>query len=181
MVRRRRGAGYRRLVTDLTADFAASAVVLVTSPDDPVAAPLVAELSREYDERYGVNGGIPSSVELSRYPAELFSAERGGTFILLLADGEPVAGGAFKREDESTVEVKRVWTHSSYRRRGLARRVMAELEAEAARRGIANVVLTTGPRQPEAVALYLSLGYEPQFDLDGDWARLPYLAFRKTL
>lgn len=177
-------AGYRRKVTDLPADladFADSAVVLVTSPDDALAAPLVAELSREYDERYGLNDGIPSSVELSRYPAELFSAERGGTFILLLVDGEPVAGGAFKREDDDTVEVKRVWTHSSYRRRGLARRVMVELEAEAARRGIANVVLTTGARQPEAVALYLSLGYEPLFDVDGDWEAVSYLAFRKTL
>jgi GNAT superfamily N-acetyltransferase len=168
-------------VTDLTAGFSESAVVLVTSPDDPLAAPLVEELSREYDERYGLNDGIPSSVELSRYPSALFSAEQGGTFILLLADGVPVAGGAFKREDETTVEVKRVWTHSAYRRRGLARRVMAELEAEARRRGMQRVVLTTGARQPEAVALYLSLGYEPQFDLDDDWERISYLEFAKAL
>ena len=173
--------GYRRLVTEHTADFAASAVVLVTTPDDALAAPLVAELSREYDERYGMNDGIPSSVELSRYPAERFSAEQGGTFILLVVDGEPVAGGAFMREDDATVEVKRVWTHSGYRRRGLARRVMAELEAEAARRGVRNIVLTTGARQPEAVALYLSLGYEPLFDMDDDWEVVSYLAFRKTL
>src|SRR3954465_16088032 len=96
-------------------------------PDHPRARPLIDELSREYDERYGLNDGIPSSAELSRYPSAVFSAEQGGTFILLLVDGAPVAGGAFKREDETTVEVKRVWTHSAYRRRGLARRVMAEL------------------------------------------------------
>ncbi|WP_223691274.1 GNAT family N-acetyltransferase [Leifsonia poae] len=168
-------------MTETPTDFAANATVLVTSPADPLAAPLVEELSREYDERYGLNDGIPSSVELSRYPAELFSAEHGGTFILLLADGEPVAGGAFKREDDDTVEVKRVWTHSGYRRRGLARRVMAELEAEARRRGVRAVVLTTGARQPEAVALYLSLGYRPQFDLDADWEAISYLAFEKAL
>ena len=85
------------------------------------------------------------------------------------------------REDAETVEVKRVWTHSAYRRRGLARRVMAELETEARRRGIPTVVLTTGARQPEAVALYLSLGYEPEFDLDGDWEAVAYLSFRKSL
>jgi hypothetical protein len=58
---------------------------------------------------------------------------------------------------------------------------MAELEAEAARRGVASVVLTTGARQPEAVALYLSLGYSPLFDLDDDWERVSYLGFRKDL
>jgi len=129
--------------------LAATARVVVTRPDDPLAAPLVEELSREYDERYGFNDGIPSSAELSRYPAERFTAEEGGTFLLLVdEDGIAVAGGAFMREDESTVEVKRVWTHSGFRRQGLARRVMAELEAEAARRGVASVVPSTGARQP---------------------------------
>jgi GNAT superfamily N-acetyltransferase len=172
---------YRRMVTDDTSRFADSTVVVVTSPDDPLAAPLVEELSREYDERYGLNDGIPSSAELSRYPAEVFTEAQGGTFILLLADGQPVAGGAFMREDDDTVEVKRVWTHSRFRRRGLARRVMAELEEEARRRGVATVVLTTGARQPEAVALYLSLGYTPRFDLDGDWEAVSYLSFDKAL
>ncbi|MGO4690717.1 GNAT family N-acetyltransferase [Glaciibacter sp. 2TAF33] len=152
-----------------------------TSPDDPLAAPLVEELGREYDERYGLNDGIPSSAELSRYPAELFQPSHGGAFLLLLVDGQAVAGGAFKRVDDDTVEVKRVWTHSEHRRRGYARLVMAELEIEAARRGNRTVVLTTGARQPEAVALYLSLGYQPLFDLTGDLEEISYLGFSKSL
>jgi GNAT superfamily N-acetyltransferase len=152
-----------------------------TSPDDPLAAPLVEELGREYDERYGLNDGIPSSAELSRYPAEVFQPSHGGAFLLLLLEGAPVAGGAFKRVDTETVEVKRVWTHSAQRRKGYARLVMAELEAEAARRGNHTVVLTTGARQPEAVALYLSLGYRPLFDLDGDYEQISYLRFSKAL
>lgn len=169
-------------MTQPQSGLAESARVVVTRPDDPLAAPLVDELSREYDERYGLNDGIPSSAELSRYPAERFTEAEGGTFLLLVdASGAPVAGGAFMREDEATVEVKRVWTDSSHRRQGLARRVMAELEAEAARRGIRTIVLTTGARQPEAVALYLSLGYSPLFDLDDDWERVSYLGFRKDL
>lgn len=170
------------VVTDPRSAVADRARVVVTRPDDPLAAPLVEELSREYDERYGLNDGIPSSAELSRYPAELFTAEHGGTFLLLVdEEGRVIAGGAFKREDDDTVEVKRVWTHSAFRRLGLARRVMAELEAEAARRGVRAVVLTTGARQPEAVALYLSLGYAPLFDLDADWEQISYLTFRKAL
>ena len=154
---------------------------LYTSADDPRARPLVDELSREYDERYGLNDGIPSSVELSRYPAVLFSPEGGGAFLLLVRDGEAVAGGAFKRADATTAEIKRVWTASTHRRQGLARRVMAELEREAGARGYTEVELTTGARQPEAVALYLSLGYTPQFDPDGDLEAVGYLAFTKTL
>lgn len=155
--------------------------IVYTTPDDPRALPLIEELSREYDERYGLNDGIPSSYELSRYPAELFSARFGGAFLLVVREGEAVAGGAFKRVDERTVEIKRVWTSSRHRRQGLARAVMAELESEAACRGYTVTELTTGARQPEAVGLYLGLGYEPQFDLAGDYEQISYLTFRKDL
>lgn len=152
-----------------------------TTSDAPLAQPLVADLARDYDERYGLNDGIPSSVELSRYPAELFTEAAGGAFLILESGGSAVAGGAFMRIDASTAEMKRVWTHPDHRRRGLARRVMAELEAEARVPGYSAIVLTTGARQPEAVSLYLALGYEPLFDLDGDLEEISYLRFRKPL
>ncbi|BDZ48065.1 hypothetical protein GCM10025867_03060 [Frondihabitans sucicola] len=152
-----------------------------TSPDSALAAPLVADLGRDYDERYGLNDGIPSSVELSRYPADLFTEARGGAFLILERDGEALAGGAFLREDETTAEMKRIWTHPDHRRHGYGRRVMAELETEAARRGYTTIALTTGARQPEAVGLYLALGYRPLFDLDGDLEEISYLRFRKSL
>jgi len=154
---------------------------LYTSPADPRAAGLIADLARDYDERYGLNDGVPSSFELQRYPAELFSASHGGAFVLVMRDGQAVAGGAFKRTDDATAEIKRVWTHPDFRRQGLARSVMAELEREAAARGYAVAELTTGARQPEAVSLYRSLGYEPQFDLDGDYESISFLAFTKQL
>jgi GNAT superfamily N-acetyltransferase len=156
-------------------------LIVATTPDDPRALPLIEELSREYDERYGFNDGIPSSFELQRYPAELFSARLGGAFLLVVRDREVVAGGAFKRVDAATAEIKRVWTSVAHRRQGLARIVMAELEALAAEIGYTSVELTTGARQPEAVALYLSLGYAPRFDLEGDLEEISYLPFDKRL
>ncbi|SDN78365.1 Acetyltransferase (GNAT) family protein [Klenkia soli] len=137
--------------------------VVVVHPDDPLAAPLFAELAVEYDTRYGdLFGGAEH--ELHRYPAELFTAPH-GAFVLLLADGVAVAGGAFKpHPDDGTVEVKRMWTAATHRRHGLARRVLAELEALAVERGARRVYLTTGPRQPEARHLYLAAGYTPMFD-----------------
>jgi GNAT superfamily N-acetyltransferase len=155
--------------------------LVVTLPTDPRAQPLIDDLGRDYDERYGQNDGIPSSFELQRYPAELFSSELGGVFLLLVRDDVVIAGGAYKRESSTTAEVKRVWTHPSYRRQGLARTIMAALESRAREDGYAEIELTTGARQPEAVALYLGLGYRPLFDLDGDWEEVSYLTFRKAL
>jgi GNAT superfamily N-acetyltransferase len=134
-----------------------------THPLDPQARLVLADLEREYDARYGGLFGEPASTEINRYPAEAFTAPS-GTFLLLESVGSAVSAGAFMRIDDATVEVKRMWTHAEHRGRGLARRVLVELEAEARRRGHSRVVLSTGPRQPEAVRLYLRAGYTPLFD-----------------
>lgn len=73
---------------------------------------------------------------------------------------------AFQRYDPETAELKRIWTSREYRRQGLGRFVLEQLEAEIARRGYRRIYLTTGPRQPEAVALYLAAGYAALYDPD---------------
>ena len=130
---------------------------------DPRVRPLLADLAREYSTRYQ---RVLSDVhfELREYPADRFSAPEGG-LLLLVAGANAVAGGAFQRYDGETAELKRIWTHRAHRGRGLGRRVVAELEAEAAHRGYTRIHLTTGPNQPEARALYLAAGYTPQFDV----------------
>ncbi|MEU6721021.1 GNAT family N-acetyltransferase [Nonomuraea sp. NPDC046802] len=57
-----------------------------------------------------------------------------------------------------------MWTHPRHRGAGLGRLVVRELEREAQRRKYRRIYLTTGPRRPEAVRLYLASGYDPQFD-----------------
>lgn len=128
---------------------------------DPLVIPLLTELDFEYTTRYGHTLGDIGE-EMRRRPVE-FGPPDGG-LVLLLVDGESVAGGAFRRYDTTTAELKRIWTHSAHRRRGLARRVLAELEREIALRGYQRIYLTTGPRQPEAKALYLATGYTPLYD-----------------
>jgi GNAT superfamily N-acetyltransferase len=137
--------------------------VVRVHPDDPLAAPLFADLAVEYDTRYGdLFGG--ASEELTRYPVDEFLPPS-GEFVLVLEGGVAVAGGAFRRHpDPGTAEVKRMWTAAAHRRRGLARRVLAELERRAADRGYRRMYLTTGPRQPEARDLYLAAGWTPLFD-----------------
>lgn len=131
---------------------------------DPLAAPLLQDLEREYDARYGVEVfGEPASTEINRYPAEAFAPPH-GTFLVLLLGGEAVSGGAFMRYDEHTAEFKRIWTRAEYRGAGLAKLVLRELEDRARLLGYSRVYLTTGPRQPEAVALYRGAGYTALFD-----------------
>ena len=77
--------------------------------------------------------------------------------------------------------MKRIRTHSRHRRRGLARRVVEELEKEARTFGHQRIYLTTGPQQPDARALYLATGYTPLFDVDADPLTIGALAFDKQL
>ncbi|GAB3565121.1 GNAT family N-acetyltransferase [Arthrobacter alkaliphilus] len=155
--------------------------VLTLAMHDPRVKPLLDELAVEYTTRYGdFFGSGGAAEELRRYPAEEFAAPH-GTLLILQENGETVAGGAFRRYDATTAELKRIWTHSAHRRRGLAKVVLAELEAEAARRGYLKIYLTTGPRQPEAKNLYLATGYTALFDLDADPEAIKHLAFTKDL
>jgi GNAT superfamily N-acetyltransferase len=159
----------------------AALAVLNLPMHDPRVQPLLDELAVEYDTRYGdLFGREGAAEELNRYPAEEFAGP-GGALLVIQENGRSIAGGAFRRYDAATAELKRIWTHSSHRRRGLARLVLAELEALAVRRGYTRLYLTTGPRQPEAKHLYLTTGYEPQFDLDADPETLKFLAFTKEL
>ncbi|MFG2211649.1 GNAT family N-acetyltransferase [Streptomyces sp. NPDC048638] len=149
--------------------------VLHTTVTDPLARPLLDELTYEYRTRY------QRPVDLGlEYPAEEFAPPR-GAFLLLLEDGEPAAGGAYRRYDDRTAELKRIWTHSAHRRRGLARQVLDALEREAADHGYTRLYLTTGPRQPEAKGLYLAAGYRPLFDLTAAPESIGPLPFEKPL
>ncbi|MFE4534492.1 GNAT family N-acetyltransferase [Streptomyces scopuliridis] len=149
---------------------------LSTSVSDPLVLPMLRELGHEYSTRYGKD----AHGELARYPAEEFDPPH-GVLLLLLEHGVPVSGGAFRRYDATTAELKRIWTHSAHRRRGLAIRVVAELERIAAVRGYRRVHLTTGPRQPEARGLYLTAGYTPLFDTGADPETIGPLPFEKYL
>jgi GNAT superfamily N-acetyltransferase len=147
--------------------------------DDPLAEPLLAELALEYATRYRAPVQVVSTW-LRTYPADEFAAP-GGAMLIGLTDGRPVTGGAFRRFDTETAELKRIWTDSRYRRRGYAKALLLELEKEIAARGYTRIYLTTGDRQPEAEKLYLTTGYrrlEEPLPAEGE---VYPLAFLKTL
>ncbi len=120
---------------------------------DAVVRALEAELQQEYVERYG--GQDESPVD----PAEF--APPDGVFVVGFVDGEPVASGGLRRHADDVAEIKRMYVVEDHRGVGYARRLLAELESRAAAVGYRRIVLETGLRQPEAVALYESSGYQP--------------------
>lgn len=71
----------------------------------------------------------------------------------------PVGCGAIKPFSERTSEVKRMFVHPENRNRGIAAKILAELEDWAAELGFSDCVLETGKKQPEAIALYQKVGY----------------------
>ena len=130
--------------------------VPITHPD---AMLLVEAVQEEYVVRYGSRDESPID------PTD-FEDPRGQFFVGYL-DGMPVATGAWRRSTveafgtSRTAEVKRMYVVPAAQRRGHARRMLAHLEASAAAAGVEALVLETGIEQPEAIALYVSSGYEP--------------------
>ena len=130
--------------------------------DEPDPQLLIADLQEEYVQRYG--GPDSSPVD----PAE-FQPPR-GLFLVGYVGCEPVAMGGWRRLDDEqpqtswaapVVEVKRMYVTAASRGRGYARTMLARLEDTAREAGARWLLLETGHRQPEAVQLYQSCGYQP--------------------
>jgi GNAT superfamily N-acetyltransferase len=119
---------------------------------DALVVPLLSGLEGEYRSRYGAND------ELSRAQASEFDPPGGGFFVLVDVR-VTAAGGGFRPHADGVCEVKRMWTNPAYRRQGLAARILDVLEEAAEAAGYRRLVLETGPRQPEAAALYERRGY----------------------
>lgn len=82
-----------------------------------------------------------------------------GYLIVARSDGAPVGCGALKRLDADVGEIKRVWIAREMRGRGVASRLMDELETLARKVGFHTVKLDTNKALTEAHALYRKRGY----------------------
>ncbi|GAA4747341.1 GNAT family N-acetyltransferase [Modestobacter marinus] len=120
---------------------------------DPVAQHLIERVQQEYVVRYG--GRDAAVVD----PAE-FSPPQ-GLFLVAEVDGVPAGCGGWRAHGHGVAELKRMYVEPGFRRRGLAALVLAELERTAAAAGHQQLLLNSGDRQPEALALYDRAGYTP--------------------
>jgi GNAT superfamily N-acetyltransferase len=124
----------------------------VVAYDHPDAVKLIAEVQQEYVVRYGAEDQTP--VDPAQFAPPL------GLFLVAYVDGVPAACGGWRARG-TDVELKRMYASPAFRGRGLARAVLAALERKAAEAGFRRMILETGLRQPEAIALYESSGYAP--------------------
>ncbi|GHA40143.1 N-acetyltransferase [Streptomyces tauricus] len=130
--------------------------------DHPDAVKLNDEVQAEYAVRYGDEGDV------TPLDPTMFEPPLGLYLIAYDAEDRPVATGGWRTQDENDegysdgdAELKRMFVIEGARGNGLARRILGALEADARAAGRTRMVLETGNKQPEAIALYASSGYEP--------------------
>lgn len=130
--------------------------------DHSDAVKLNALVQLEYAERYGDEGDI------TPLDATMFDPPRGLYLIAYDDRDRPVATGGWRSQEQNDAgysdgdaELKRMYVIPEGRGKGLARRILATLEADARAAGRTRMVLETGDQQPEAIALYASSGYAP--------------------
>lgn len=79
--------------------------------------------------------------------------------VVAFENDRAVGCGAFKKFDDDSVEIKRMFTKPELRESGVATTILLELETWAKELGFESAVLETGTRQIEAVKFYRKNGY----------------------
>ena len=113
--------------------------------------------------------GQETGVAVRRAGDEL--AEPHGLFLVARVHGDIAGGVGLRRIGDPTLrlaEIKRLWVRPDLLRGGIAASLMGEIEARAASLGYERLYLETGPKQPESVALYVTIGWDRIEDYPSD-------------
>ena len=112
---------------------------------------LIALLDKELNERYG--DLMQSTYDRHNHIIDI------DTVVLAYNNDTPVGCACFKKYDNTSVEIKRMFVKATERGQGIAYKILSELELWAKENGFTYSILETGDKQHEAVALYQKLGY----------------------
>jgi DNA-binding MarR family transcriptional regulator/GNAT superfamily N-acetyltransferase len=124
-------------------------------PEHPDAAHCLRSYTAELGELF--DGGFDPANSLLPDPGELRAPR--GLFLVARLHGELVGCGGLKLPAGAPAEIKRLWVSPGARGLGLARRLLSELEARAARHGRDRVRLDTNKALTAATRLYRDSGY----------------------
>ena len=111
----------------------------------------VAELNRRSNVPYDPAAGVSAEPHEMTPPV--------GLFLVAYLHGEAVGCGGVKHRPGEPSEIKRMWVAEPARGLGIARRLLAELEAEAVNSGATSARLETSATLVEAIAMYKAAGY----------------------
>ena len=119
--------------------------------NDPAVQALLVDVLDELSVRYGGSG------DDTPIATDDFAPPNGA--FLVADDGERLIGCAGWRRHGDDAELKRMFTAKAARKRGLGRRMLTAVEESARAAGCRRLILETGDKQPEAIALYETAGY----------------------
>ena len=80
--------------------------------------------------------------------------------VVAYENSKPAGCGAIKEYAPNIMEIKRMYTLPESRGKGIASKVLTELEIWAAELSYEKCILETGEKQPEAIALYKKNRYK---------------------
>ena len=103
-------------------------------------------------------------LEIQRFDSEVAHPEEkycqpGCRLYLVEADGVPAGCIAMQKLDETRCEMKRLYIRPTFRGKGIARRLVEMLLADARQDGYEAMVLDTFPFLRQAVNLYRDMGF----------------------
>jgi DNA-binding MarR family transcriptional regulator/GNAT superfamily N-acetyltransferase len=139
----------RRLLT--TAEIEVRRVDAAGADAQRCVAAYFAELNRRSHIPYDPSKGVPAAPHEMTPPA--------GLFLVAYLHGEAIGCGGVKHHPGEPSEIKRLWVAETARGLGIARHLLAELEADAVRTGAQTARLETNGSLVEAIAMYRSSGY----------------------
>jgi putative acetyltransferase len=119
----------------------------------PVVQRLIGALNAELEARYPEEGA-----NFFRLDPDEVSGGRGAFLVAYLND-KPIGCGAVRLIEPGLAEIKRMYVDPGIRGRRVGRQIVDALEAHARQLGAKRIVLETGPRQPEAIAMYAHAGF----------------------
>jgi DNA-binding MarR family transcriptional regulator/GNAT superfamily N-acetyltransferase len=135
------------------------ATTVQISPIDPehsdaryCLAQYTQELNCRSDRTFDPTVGATAQPDEVRPPA--------GAFLVAYREGEPIGCGAVKHHPDAPAEIKRMWIAPQARGLGLGRRLLLTLETCAREAGAASARIETNSDLTEALALYVSAGWE---------------------
>lgn len=123
-----------------------------TNSSDPDFRLLITLLDKELNERYGEL--MQSTYDQHNHIIDI------DTVVVAYCNDVPAGCACFKKYDDTSAEIKRMFVKHTERGRGIAYKILSELELWAKERGFKDTILETGDKQHEAIALYQKLDYE---------------------
>lgn len=122
-----------------------------TNSDDPDFIKLVKSLDADLAKRNGADH--PFYAQFNKIDGIKYA-------VVAYENEEPVGCGAIKEYEPDTMEIKRMYVTPESRGKGIATKILSELENWAAELSFAKCILETGKKQPEAIRLYEKNGYK---------------------